>query len=68
MVCQIYSLGSELRCEECGKVLKPQCNLKRRNGKVYCVDCHWDLFGREEMKTKYPNINKMLNNEFTIED
>lgn len=42
-----------MTCEECGKVLKPFCNTKKRNGKTYCINCYWDLWGREEMQTKF---------------
>jgi hypothetical protein len=44
-------------CENnCGKELKPHCNMKIKNGKFYCKECYYELLGREEITEKFPKI------------
>ncbi len=43
-------------CAECGRELKPFCDTKKEDGNPYCMDCHWQLFGRERL---FEIINKL---------
>lgn len=43
-------------CQNCGKELKPHCDMKSEDGFPYCTECHWDLWGRERMKKRFKGI------------